>query len=80
MEIDVIDLKLKSLKFTIKKDERRTSRARSIYNNELVKITEVDKLEEDKYIVKAVVEGNYDNYTTMLKINNGIVAESKCTC
>ena len=80
MIIDVIDLELKTLNFNRSYDPARYKRGNSIYNKGLVEVQEVDKIDEEKYSIKAFVEGNYDTYITNLEINGNMIKKSTCTC
>ncbi len=80
MIIDVIDLKLKTLQFNRSYDTARYNRGVKIYNNEYVKIQQVEETEDKSYKIAASVIGNYDMYTTTLEIKGNLITKSSCTC
>lgn len=80
MIIDVVDLNLKTLNFRRRYDPTRYKRGTSIYNKGNVEVTSVNKTDEKDYTIEASVEGNYDTYTTTLKINENMINECTCTC
>ena len=80
MIIDVTDLNYETLSFTRRYDTGRYRRGRNIYDEGLVEITSVDKKDDTNYYIKASVNGNYDMYTTTLKISGNTIKESTCTC
>lgn len=80
MIIDVIDLKLKTLQFNRSYDTARYNRGVKIYNNEYVKIQQVEEKEDKSYKIAASVIGNYDMYTTTLEIKGNLITKSSCTC
>lgn len=80
MIIDVVDLNFKTLQFNKRYDPIRYKRGRGIYNKGLVTVKEVDKNGEEKYLIKADVEGNFDMYHITLTISGNMIKESKCTC
>ncbi len=80
MIIDVIDLEFKTLNFNRRYDSARYRRGNSIYNNGLVKVQKVNKIDEKNYTIEASVEGNYDTYTTYLEICGNMINKSRCTC
>ncbi len=83
MIVDVIDLGLKVINFTKNYDPIREAKARKIYNDELVSIKNVEKLEEGKdtfYDVRASVCGNNGVYSVKLNIKNTTLKDSSCTC
>ncbi|MBQ3409041.1 MAG: hypothetical protein IJH12_07570 [Clostridia bacterium] len=80
MIVDVSDLNFESLNFNRSYDSARYRRGKNIYNNEQVQIESVDKVDEKNYSIIASVEGNYDTYTTTMKIHGGIINYCTCTC
>ena len=80
MLIDVIDLNFETLNFKRRYDSVRYKRGRNIYNYENVSIEKVDKLDNNNYIVEALVQGNYDIYKTKLNISNLVIDNCTCTC
>ena len=80
MIIDVVDLKLETLRFNRSYDTGRYKRGRNIYNNGQVEVTEVNQIDEKNYFIEASVDGNYDDYTTTLEINGNMINHSTCTC
>ena len=80
MIIDVIDLEFNKLDFNRSYDSARYRRGREIYDNGLVEVQSVNKIDEKSYYIDALVEGNYDNYTTHLEIYRNIINKSTCTC
>ena len=51
MIIDVIDLEFKTLNFNRRYDSARYRRGNSIYNNGLVKVQKVNKIDEKNYTI-----------------------------
>ena len=80
MVVDVIDLNFKTLNFSKKYDTARYSRAKRIYRNNDVEIKEVNKVDSNKYNVKAGVYGNYGYYNIKFDINGSIINNCSCTC
>ncbi len=80
MIIDVADLEFEELNFIERYDMVRYRRGRYIYENENVTIKTVNKIDEDNYIVKASVVGNYGIYATSLTICEDNIIGSSCTC
>lgn len=80
MIVDVIDLNFKFLNFRKQYDNARNYRARRLYEGEYVNIKSVTQNGDDKYLVKASVDGNYDLYDVELNIGNRVVTEATCTC
>lgn len=80
MVIDVIDLELKTLNFSRGYDPTRYKRGRNAYNYGYVEVKNVNKIDERNYEIEAEVQGNYDVYTTTLKITGNMIKESTCTC
>ena len=80
MIIDVVDLKLETLRFNRSYDTGRYKRGRNIYNNGQVEVTEVNQIDEKNYFIEASVDGNYDDYTTTLEIKGNMINHSTCTC
>ncbi len=80
MIIDVTDLNFETLNFNRRYDSARYRRGTSIYNNGLVEVQNVNKIDEKNYSIEATVEGNYDTYTTYLEICGNMINKSTCTC
>lgn len=80
MIIDVVDLKFETLRFNRSYDTGRYKRGRNIYNNGRVEVIKVDQIDEKNYFIEAVVDGNYDDYTTTLEIKGNMINHSTCTC
>ncbi len=80
MEIDVVDLNFKTLNFARGYDQSRYKRGRNIYDEGLAAVESVEKFDEENYFVEASVEGNYDTYTTTLRICNNMINDWTCTC
>ena len=80
MIIDVVELNFTTLQFRKRYDPARYRRGRNLYNNELAIVKEVNKIDEKNYEIEASVEGNYDLYTTNLKICGNMITEYQCTC
>ena len=79
MIIDVVDMDLKTLQFSRRYDTARYKRGTQIYNKGNVEIKVVEKT-DNNYKVEAVVEGNYDDYTTKLLITGNLIKDCSCTC
>ncbi len=80
MVIDVIDLDFDSLDFNRDYEKGRYSRGRDLYNREKAIIKNVDKINEDSYVIDAKVQGNYGLYSVKLKIQGDKIKDSSCTC
>lgn len=81
MIIDVVDLNLKTLNYHKPYDTARMMRAKTIYRNEDVEITKVEKVDEENFEVSAKVEGSYtERYKVELSIRKEYVEEYSCTC
>ena len=80
MVIDVTDLNIETLNFPQKCDSKRHKRGEKIYNDDLVEILQVNKIDNENYLVKATVEGNYDTYITNLEILKNTIINYSCTC
>lgn len=80
MVIDVVDLNFKTLNFTKRYDQARYSRGKRLYNNGLAEVENVNKVDDNNYIVESTVEGNYDTYDITLEISGNMIKNSTCTC
>ena len=80
MVIDVMDLNIDSLNFRRRYDTARYKRGRAVYNNNAVQIQRVDKIDEQNYEVKALVDGNYGMYRVELSICGIMINKCSCTC
>ena len=80
MIIDVIDANIKDLNFGKSYESNRNYKANMIYRQRRVDIKEVDKRGEDSFIVKAEVDGNYDDYDVKLNIKNNFIEDYYCDC
>lgn len=80
MLVEVMDLDIPELKFSRTYDPARYRRGIAIFNNENARITKVEMIDDKEYFVEGLVEGNYDDYTTTLKVVENIITETTCTC
>ena len=60
--------------------EERLNRARRIVSKGKVEIKKVNYEDPNNFEVSAEVEGNYDNYTTTIKVENGELEVAECEC
>ena len=60
--------------------EERLNRARRIVSKGKVEIKKVNYEDPNNFEVSAEVEGNYDNYTTTIKVENGELEIAECEC
>ena len=80
MIIDVIDANIQDLNFRKSYERSRNHKANMIYRQRRLDIKEVDKRGEDSFIVKAEVDGNYDDYDVELNIKSNFIEEYYCDC
>ncbi len=81
MIIDVINLEFKELNFPKKCDKIKMQRAKQIYEKESVKVTKVDKKNEENFEIDASAEENYNQkYDIKLNILKNTIKEYSCTC
>lgn len=80
MIIDVADLEFETLHFNRSYDSLRYKRGTNIYNNGYVEIKKVNQTDKENYSIEASVDGNYDTYTTTLKIHGNMINNCTCTC
>ena len=60
--------------------EERLNRARRIVSKGKVEIKKVNYEDPNNFEISAEVEGNYDNYTTTIKVENGELEIAECEC
>lgn len=60
--------------------EERLTRARRIVKQGKVEIKKVNYENPNNFEVSAEVEGNYDDYTTIIKVENGELEIAECEC
>ncbi len=81
MIIDVTELNLGELNFTKEYDIMRMKRAKSIYCEDGVDITKVEKISEKYIKIYAKVKGSsWEKYHVELDIENETITHCKCTC
>lgn len=80
MIIDVAELEFEKLHFDRSYDSARYRRGTSIYNKGCVEIRQVNQIDKESYSVEASVDGNFDEYTTTLKIKGNLIKNYTCTC
>ena len=80
MIVDVMDLNFESLNFNESYDNARYRRGSNLYDSGWARVNTVIKENDKKYLVKGTVRSNNDSYNTILKIDNGVIIHSSCTC
>ena len=81
MEIDIMDLNIKVLNFEKQYETSRIKHGKEIFYNEGVTITEVEQLNDNKFNIKARVDGKYNTwYQVNLSIQKDTVKKYSCTC
>ena len=58
----------------------RLEKAKTIVNERRVEIKKVNYENQNNFEVSADVEGNYDDYTTRIKVENGELEVAECEC
>lgn len=80
MIVDVMDLNFESLNFNESYDNARYRRGSNLYDSGWARVNTVIKENDKKYLVEGTVRSNNDSYNTILKIDNGVIIHSSCTC